>query len=256
MIDESRLESTLSTLADSIDWPTPSPHLPARVLARIEAEPSMFARSGWRRLAITTAVVVVVTGVMVFSPSIRQAAADLFSAAGIRIGLTTQSAPTVGSELNLGEPIPLDDIGQAVDFDVRIPAGDDPGPPASVYLSGDGQITVVWAGNPTLPAAGDTDVTLLLTQRKAYDLEDFAQKAIGPETEIQDLQVEDQPALWIEGAPHTLTLLDADGNPVEETSRLAANVLLWEANGVNHRLETTGDLQSALAIVETLEALP
>jgi hypothetical protein len=62
--------------------------------------------------------------------------------------------------------------------------------------------------------------------------------------------------LWIEGAIHTFTLLDQAGNPIEETTRLAANVLLWEMNGVNHRLETTGDLQSSLAIVETLEPLP
>ena len=256
MIDESRLESMLGSLAGSIDWPTPPPHLPARVVARIESEPTAARRSGWRRLAIATAAVAVVTGVMVVSPSARQAVADLFGAAGIRISLTTQSAPTAGSELNLGEPVTLDDIGQGIDFTVRIPAGDDPGPPDGVYLSDDGQITVVWAASQTLPAAGDTDVALLLTQRKAYELQDFAEKAIGPETEVRDLKVEDQSALWIEGAPHTLTLLDSDGNPVEETSRLAANVLLWEANGVNHRLETTGDLQSALAIVETLEVLP
>lgn len=57
-------------------------------------------------------------------------------------------------------------------------------------------------------------------------------------------------------AAHTFTLLGAEGNPVEERTRLAANVLLWEANGLNHRLETTGDLQSSLAIVETLEPIP
>ena len=51
-------------------------------------------------------------------------------------------------------------------------------------------------------------------------------------------------------AAHTFTLLDAAGNPVEETTRLAANVLLWEGNGLNHRLETTGDLPSSLGIVE------
>ncbi len=256
MTEVSRLESKLSTLADSIEWPTPSPHLSTRVIARIESEPTTARHSGWRRLAIAMAAVVVVTGVMVFSPSTRQAVADLFGAAGIRIGLTPDPAPTVGADLDLGEPIQVDDIGQAVEFVIRIPAGDDPGPADGVYLGDDGQITMVWAGNQTLPAAGETDVALLLVQRKAYDLGDFGEKAIGPETEVQGLRVEGQPALWIEGAPHTLTLLDSQGNPVEETTRLAANVLLWEANGVNHRLETTGDLQSALVIVETLEALP
>lgn len=256
MTQVSRLESMLSSLGDSIDWPTPSPHLSTRVVARIESESRTARHSGWRRLAIATAAVVVVTGLMVFSPSVRQAVADLFSAAGIRIGITSDPAPTAGADLDLGEPIDLDDIGQVVEFSVRIPTGDDPGPPDGVYLTDDGQITLVWSGSQRLPAADDTDVALLLAQRRAYDLQDFAEKAIGAETEVRSLSVEEHPALWIEGAPHTLTLLDADGTRVEETTRLAANVLLWEAYGVNHRLETTGDLQSALAIVEKLEPLP
>ncbi len=256
MTDRSRLESMLSSLADSIDWPSPSPHLPTRVVAHIESLRRPTRRSGWRRLAMAMAAVIAVTGVMVVSPSARQAVADLFGVAGIRIGLNPDLAPTAGADLNLGEPIRLADIGQVVDFDVRSPTGGDLGPPDGVYLSEDGQVTMVWAGSQTLPAAGDTDVSLLLTQRKAYGLTDFAEKTIGPETEVQALHVEGHPALWIEGAPHTLTLLDAAGNPVKETTRLAANVLLWEAHGVNHRLETTGDLQSALAIVETLETLP
>lgn len=51
---------------------------------------------------------------------------------------------------------------------------------------------------------------------------------------VQRFTVEGQPGLWIEGPAHTFTLFDAEGNPIEETTRLAANVLLWEANGVNH----------------------
>jgi hypothetical protein len=202
------------------------------------------------------AAVVVVAGVMVVSPFARRAVADLFSAAGIRIDFISETAPAVGSELSLGDPILLGDLEPVVGFAVRVPVGADPGAPDGVYLSEDGRVTMVWAGTQTLPAAGDTDVALLLTQRTAYGIQDFGQKAIGPDTEVRGLQVEDQPALWIEGAPHTLTLLDADGTPVEETIRLAGNVLLWEANGVNHRLETTGDLNSALAIVAQLEGLP
>lgn len=256
MTEKLQLEAMLGSLANSIDWPTPSPLLASRVVAHLESEPPQARRNRRRRLAIALAALVVVTGVMVFSPSARQAVADLFGAAGTRIGFTPDTAPPTGADLYLGEPIHLDDIAQAADFEVRIPAGDDPGPPDGVYLGDDGQVTMVWAGSQTLPAAGDTSISLLLTQRRAYDLRDFAQKAVGPETEVQHLDVEEHPGLWVEGAPHTLTLLDGDGNPVEETTRLAANVLLWEAKGVNHRLETTGGLESALAIVEKLEALP
>ena len=84
----------------------------------------------------------------------------------------------------------------------------------------------------------------------------MAEKSLGPDAELSSLEVEGQPAFWIEGAPHTLTMLDPEGIPIEETTRLAANVLLWDANGVSHRLETTSDLESALAIVDMLAPLP
>jgi hypothetical protein len=201
------------------------------------------------------ATVVVVTGVMVFSPSAREAVASLFEAAGIRISMTTDPAPTTGADLDLGDPIGLDDAEQAVTFEVRVPTGDDLGAPDGVYLSDDGEVTMVWADGETLPAAGDSEVGLLLAQRRADGPRHIGGKAIGPGTEVLVLEVEEHGAVWIEGTPHTLTFLDSDDNPIEETTRLAANVLLWEVNGVNHRLETTGDLESALAIVETLEAM-
>jgi hypothetical protein len=192
---------------------------------------------------------------MVFSPGAREAVADLFAAAGIRISLTDDPAPSAGVDLNLGEPIHVVDVAQAVDFVVRVPTGEDLGAPDGVYLSNDGEVTMVWAHGQTLPAAGDTDIGLLLAQRQIDAPRHLGDKAIGPGTEVRVLEVEGHAAVWIEGTPHTLTFLDSDDKPVEETTRLAANVLLWEANGINHRLETTGDLESALAIVETLEAM-
>jgi hypothetical protein len=138
---------------------------------------------------------------------------------------------------------------------VRVPTGEAPGVPDGVYLGDDGEVSMVWSHGQTLPAAGDTDVGLLLAQRQLYAPRHIGDKAIGRGTEVLVLEVEGHAAVWIEGTPHTLTFLDSDDQPVEETTRLAANVLLWEANGVNHRLETTEDLESALAIVETLEAM-
>jgi hypothetical protein len=192
---------------------------------------------------------------MVFSPGAREAVADLFAAAGIRINLTDDPVPTAGADLDLGDPIDLVDVAGAVDFVVRVPTGEDPGAPDGVYLGDDGEVTMVWKQGPTLPAASDTDIGLLLAQRPIDAPRHIGDKAIGRGTEVLVLEVEGRSAVWIEGTPHTLTFLDSDDQPVEETTRLAANVLLWEANGVNHRLETTGDLESALAIVETLEAM-
>jgi hypothetical protein len=63
----------------------------------------------------------------------------------------------------------------------------------------------------------------------------------------------EDPGIWIEGAGHSFTLLDEDGNPVEETARLAANVLLWSADGYDFRLELTDDLNQALEIAQSME---
>jgi hypothetical protein len=226
------------------------------VKARIESDqPTASGRRVWRRPAIATVTALLVTLVFVFSPTARQAAADWLGAAGIRIGITADRAPTTGAELDLGEVTPQEEVGDAVDFQLRAPSGEFPGVPDAVYLSDNGQVTMVWDGTPSLPAAGDTGIGLLLTQYSAAGGQ-LAQKSIGPETGVQRLTVEGQPALWIEGATHTFTLLNQAGDPIEETTRLAANVLIWEINGVNHRLETTGDLQNSLAIVETLKPLP
>jgi len=256
MTDRHHLESALLNLAASVDWPDASPHLPTRVTARIEAVQARRWLPVWRRLVIALSIVLVIVGVLVFSPSARQAVANLFSTAGIRIDFTTDPPPATGAELDLGERINLADIAQQLDFVLRQPAGEEPGQPSEVYLTGDGQVNMVWEGSQTLPAAGDTGVALLLTQSKADSGPSFAYKTISPNTEVQIVMVEGVPGLWIEGVPHTITLLDTEANPIAVSTRLAANVLLWEANGINYRLETPGDLPSVLVIVESLESVP
>ncbi|MEN8238622.1 MAG: hypothetical protein ABFR53_05400 [Actinomycetota bacterium] len=256
MTDNSHLERALSELADSIEWPDASSHAPTRVTARIEGERDRKWRPIWRRVSIGLGVAMVFISVLVFSPLARQAVADLLSATGIRIDFTSDPPPTTGAGLTLGEEVDLVDVVQQVDFVLRQPQGDEPGPPSAVYLDVDGQVTMVWEGDQTLPAAGDTGVALLLSQSKASDGSALAYKGISPDTQVQTVTIEGVPALWIEGTPHTITLLDARGQPLALSTRLAANVLLWEANGINHRIETTGDLSTVLAIVDSLAPVP
>jgi len=181
--------------------------------------------------------------------------ADLFGAAGVRIGSTTDTTAT-GSHLDLGKPITVESLLNVIDFDLRIPTGDNPGPPDGIYINEDGLVTMVWTAGPPLPASGITGASTLLTQGDATDHAEYAEKTVGQETEVHSLTVEGQPALWFEGAPHSLTFVDAEGRTRQE-SRLAANVLIWEARNVNHRLETTGDLQFALeSVVDALMPLP
>lgn len=256
MTDRIQLETALSEVAGFIDWPDPPAHLPTRVAAHIEADRAHARYTTRGRLVIALSVAAVIVGTLIFSPLARQAVADLFGAAGIRIGFTSDPPPAPGAGLDLGDETVLADVEQQVDFVLRQPEGAEPGAPDTVYLREDGQVNMVWRGDRILPAAGDTGVALLLTQSNARNGKALAYKGISSDTEVHTVVVEGVPALWIEGAPHTFTLLDAEGRPLVMSTRLAANVLLWETNGVNHRVEITGDLDTALAVAESLVPVP
>ena len=92
---------------------------------------------------------------------------------------------------------------------------------------------------------------MLLTQTLSGDIR--AIKRLPEDTALTEVRVRDARAIWIEGANHTFTLLDQQGNPVEETTRLGANVLLWTSGGIDFRLELSGDLEEALTIANSLE---
>ena len=58
---------------------------------------------------------------------------------------------------------------------------------------------------------------------------------------------------WLEGAPHTVMFLDANGQIQEDSTRLAGNTLLWEEDGVSYRLEADLEMEEALKIARSME---
>jgi hypothetical protein len=60
------------------------------------------------------------------------------------------------------------------------------------------------------------------------------------------------PGVYLGGEAHFLVLLDELGNPVEESARLARDVLLWESGGVAYRLEGEFDRDRALELAANL----
>ena len=53
-------------------------------------------------------------------------------------------------------------------------------------------------------------------------------------------------AYWLEGAPHLLIAEGDGGVEGHRLSRLAANVLIWERQGVTYRIESNLDLADTL----------
>lgn len=252
MTPESRaIESLLVELGGLVVWPEHPDQTPA-VLGRLTSQDR--APRPFRWVPITAAVLLLAATILLLSPGARQAVADLLGVAGIEVRFGGDVGPPVGGELQLGDPVTLEEAVGAVEFDVSVL--DLAGPPDAVYLSplpSGGRISMVWEGGQSLPAAGGSDVGLIYSQF-ALDLAENEQfvKSVRPDSGVRAVDVAGILGLWIDGAPHVITYEDAGGIIHEEETRLAGNVLMWERAGVTHRIETTRPLAEALELAESL----
>ena len=85
-------------------------------------------------------------------------------------------------------------------------------------------------------------VRLLVTQfpGRSADEPGLVKKLLGSGTSVEQLEVDGDPAVWIEGGPHVVLLAAPDGTIREENGWLAGNTLLVDRDGVTIRVE--GDL--------------
>jgi hypothetical protein len=250
-----RFESVIADLADQVVWPVDSATVDQSVMHHLSRRRARRSPTAGRKLAYTLAAVSTFAIVVYLVPPARQAVANLFGAAGIHITIGDPAFERAIGDLGLGREVAIGDIDDAVGFDVVGPVGSDPGPPDGVFVGENGEVNMAWEGTLELPAAGDTGIGLLLTQREERSDAYEGVKTVAPETDVATVLVDGEQGFWIEGAQHTLVLVDETGVEREETGRLAANVLLWTKDGISFRLETTGDLASALAIAESLSPL-
>lgn len=253
-----RLESRLSDLRDHIEWPEPR-DFSASVLSRIEdgARPR---HSRWRSIPRVAVVVAIITVALVAAslafPGARRAVADWLGISGIEIHVKDE-VPThtvtvrTLTDLDLGQEISFEDAQDSVEFPIAVPSGF--GEPR-VFLRTPpvgGAVSLAYAPEPGLPRTRETGVGMLITQFEARLDPELIKKM--PTTSI--LQPVDMGDLgyWLEGAPHTVMFLDANGQVQEGSTRLAGNTLLWEEDGVSYRLESSLDRDEALEIARSME---
>ncbi|HVR78191.1 MAG TPA: hypothetical protein VMS99_07325 [Acidimicrobiia bacterium] len=242
------METILADLADHIEWP----HAPVldRVPGRLaESQPEPPRRRRW--IPVTATLVVLVAALLVLSPQAREAVADLLGVAGIEIELRPELEEPVGAGLDLGREVAIGDVVESAGFAVSVPAL--AGEPDAVYLSED-QVNMVWVGGESLPAGGDTGVGLLYTQFPSESGGVRFVKGVGSETTVVAVEVAGASGLWIEG-DHVISVEDESGRRIEETLRLAGNVLMWESDDVTHRIETAVGLEETLRIAESVEPI-
>jgi hypothetical protein len=265
------LERVLADLGAHLEHP-PTPPLAEAVLARI-SEPSPRrsgwlgfpvrlgspGRPGWRRVAaVALALIVLAAGVVVATPSARQAVARRLGLPGVAIHLGGQTPPVttlppgVGANLDLGRRVTLAGARAAVSFPVLVPTVAGLDRPDAVYVSNDppgGRVDFVYRPRPGLPAARATGVGLLITQ---FSADPMVEKIAKGTDEVRFVDVGGAGGYWFGPGEHFFAYLDRGGEVRTETSRLAGPTLLWSRGRLTLRLEGQLSLSRAVEIAKSM----
>jgi hypothetical protein len=237
------LERALTALGRELDVPE-APDLVPAVLAQLGS------RSGWRperrRWVLAVALVVVAAFAATLAiPDARSALWRFLSIGGERIELV-DTLPEVAVEddleLTLGEEVALEEARRASSFPLR----ELDELPDRVYV---GERGTVWF----LYGSRDRPRLLLAQSSLLPPSEDILLKKLsGPGTTVERVDVDGSPGIFLSGEAHFLVLLDENGLIVEDSARLARDVLIWERGGVGYRLEGDLTLDEALRLARSV----
>jgi hypothetical protein len=242
----SDLERALVALGRELDVPE-TPDVTGVVLERLERrERPRRARRRWVVVAAIIALAALTAALTV--PEARSALFRVLHIGGERIELVDelpQVAPDLAGldlELTLGDRVSLEEARERAGFDLR----ELPEAPDRVYLDSRGAVWFLY-GDPS-------NVRLLVAQTPRLGVDDglILKKLAGPATSVEQVLVDGARGVFISGDSHFLVFLDEFGNPVEESARLARNVLVWERDGVAFRLEGDFTKEQALELAESL----
>jgi len=249
------LEQQLASLGAAIDWPT-TPDLASRIhLPPLRAVPPSNAfRSRWA-MAAAAAVVLALGGLAIYPPS-REAIANWvnvhtsFQRVPHLVTPSPQPAGPLGERLGLGGRTTLLDAQKQLSWHVTIPSS--LGQPDEVYLQpptaapAQGEVTLVYATRPDIPVAGQTGVSVLITEARGTVNQNFFGKMIGPNTTLEPVTVAGHQGYWIAGPLNEFFFTDSNGQVRSDTVRLAANTLIYNDSGTIVRIE--GNLTKAQAV--------
>jgi len=235
------LERSLVLLGRELDVPE-APDLAPHVLSEVGPRRR---RAPLRRLALALALLVVaLLAATLAIPSARSALLRVLHIGGAEI-VRVDRLPAIPPQGNLasalGRRVSLAEARRTAAFPLQVP--DDP--PDAVYARRSGTIWFLY-GTPGL-------VKLLVaeTPHERVDQRLF-EKLVLAGTRVENVDVNGARGAFLSGSPHEVILLDAHGDPVAETARLAENVLVWSWDGVAYRLEGDFTRDEALRIARSL----
>jgi hypothetical protein len=243
----SELELELRELR--VEWPE-TPDVASAVQGRLSAPPARrrwwLDRPVWQLAVAATALVIAV--VMAVPPA-RSAVLDLLGFSSVRIVRDQPRPSRFGQDLQLGEPVTLEQARRR--FPVLVPSA--LGDPDAAYLTEDPSVRVdlVYREQPGLPASSNTGAGLLVTEFHAV-AEPMIEKTVGLGSSVERLTVGGDPAFFISGADHGFAYIQRGATGAFEPQRLAGNTLLVErSDGVLLRVEGDLDRDEAVRIAES-----
>ncbi len=241
------LERSLVALGRELAVPE-TPDLVPAVLAQIAPTPRRQRALPRRRLVLALAVLALAAlGATLAIPDARSAFLRIFDIGGERIEIVEdlpEIPVTTDLEITLGERVSLEEAQRRSEFELR----ELEDAPDRVYVGPRGTVWFLY-GTPERPR-------LLVSQTPLLELDAPAlqKKLAGIDTDVELVDVGGAPGAFLSGEPHFLFLLDEQGNAVEDSARLAENVLVWSEGGVAYRLEGDFDRDDALRLARTLRS--
>ena len=237
------LERGLLVLGRELDVP-PIPDLASRVATELPPERSR-QRSRTRLVLVLAALAAAALLATLAIPEARSALLRVFGIGGAQIELVDELPPVARPyaelELTLGDRGTLAEARQVVPRLFELEQA-----PDGVYLGERGTVWFLYGG-------GD-EIRLLVAQTPAVTLDEpfILKKLVSAGTQVEVVDVRGTRGYFIRGEPHVVLLVDEHGDVIEETARLARDVLVWEEDGRTVRLE--GDLtpSGAIEIAEEL----
>ena len=153
---------------------------------------------------MTALILILVASLLLFSPTAREAVADLLGVAGIEIRFDPILLKSWVVSSTSARPSPSRRRLRRWTSNCR--CQENLGPPDGVFLSdrpSSGRVTMVWESDEALPASGDTGIGVVYSQF-ALELAEEADfvKSVMPDTSVRAVEVGSVIGLWIEGAPH------------------------------------------------------
>ncbi len=238
------LERELTALASSVEWPD-APDVATAVAGRI-AEPAPRPRTQPPRLALALVVLLAALLAVLAVPPARTAILDWLGIGGARIVRVDELPaiePSPGLEI-LGDEMSLEAARSRAGFRFADPPRDEPAPD-EIRVAPGIRVSYVWREGER--------VRLLLTQFPgSVDDPALLKKLVGSSTSVEELTVDGDRGIWLEGGPHVVYFVAPDGDVRYDQGWLAGNTLLVDRDGVTLRIEGGLDRDEAVELASAV----